>query len=485
MRVMLISAALAGSLACFAGDPTNMTFDTELKSVAIFQTGFGYFVREGKAKLEDGWCTTKTVPAAVRGTIWVYSLDGDPIDTLLSTKANNIQASGADAIKKALANKIGLDLSIDASGRTYQGKLAKLLDDMLLLDIGGAYTAINYGPITRIGLVGYPLKIRLDTDKKDKIASIGMSYIQEGVRWEPSYILEMKDGQPGKLTLRGTVLNLPEGLKTCDLLFVVGSPQISNRGQGETFTAGNEPAADKDDAKKEKDGAKPGMEPELRAAPTAPNLSSEGSGELYYYKKPGFSMEKSDIAMVTIFQNNVSVTPQFEWLADGEEVAYLLKIENKTGQTFTDGPVFVVENGKPIGQETIKNTPSGSYAELRLAKAFGLRTERQDVEVGRGSVMTVGKTQFLPVKMKGTLKLTNYRATAASIKITRSVRGKLGVVTGGGVTKDTQVFTGDPNAVYKVEWNVTVPPNGTLQLDYDYETYTAIAKLGGPPVPEG
>jgi len=470
---------------CLAEDPKNNCFETKLKSVSIYQSGFGYYVREGQTKLEDGWCTTKSIPTAVRGTIWVYSGDSaDSIDTLLATRSNVIEAKGAEAIKKALGNKIGLDINVEASGKNFQGKLSKLLDDMLLLDIGGAFTAVPYGGINKITLVGYPLRIKLTTSDPSKVATIGMAYMQDGARWEPSYVLEINDGKPGKLTLRGNVLNLPESLSSCDLRFVVGTPSLSNRGQGETF-AGNQPAEAADavkDEEKSKKGTR-GPEPEFAAAPAG--LPSNSAGELFYYTKPGFTMEKSDVAMVTIFTNDVQVNPMFEWLADGEEVTYILKIDNKTGQTFTDGPVFVVENGRPIGQEAIKNTPSGATAELRLSKAYGLRTERTDIETGRGKVMTVGKTQYLPIEMKGALKITNYRAQPAVIKVSRTVRGQLGKVGNGGVVKDTQVFTGDPNAIYKVEWNVTVPANGTLTLDYEYETYTAVAKLGGPPIPDG
>lgn len=486
MRLTMFAGLLLIAGSAIADDPKNMAFEPSLKTVAIFQDGFGYYVREGRVKLEDGWATAKSVPTAVRGTIWVYPGDpADSIELLQSVKSNVIDAKGAEAIKKALENKIGLQLSIDASGKNFSGKLSKLLDDMILLDIGGAFTAIRYDAIQKIMLVGYPLRIKLATEDKEKVTTIGMSYIQEGVRWEPSYVLEMKGKGMGTLTLRGNILNLPEALSSTDVLFVVGSPHLSNRGQGETFVAGTEPAELKEAEKGDAGFAT--KAPGMTATPPPPlvSLAGEGAGELFYYTKPSLSLEKGDIAMVTIFQHTTPVTPQFEWLADGDELSYILKIENRSGQPFTNGPVFVIEDGKPVGQETIKYTPSGSYAELRLARGIGLRTERTDVEVERGKVVTIGQTQFLPVIMKGTLKVTNFRKADAPIKITRTVRGKLTKVGGGGVVKDTQVFTGDPNAVYKVEWQSVVPAEGTLVLEYDYETYTAVAKLGGPPVPGG
>jgi hypothetical protein len=484
MRMTLVLAAVMVASVCLADEPKNNLLEPKLKEVAIFQDGFGYFVREGKVKLEDGWATAKSIPSAVRGTIWVYTVDGsDSIETLLSVKTNVIEAKGADEIKKALENMIGQQLTIRSGNKDFSGKLSKLLDDMLLLDVGGAYTAINYSSIQKITLPGYPLKILVDTEDKGKVTTIGMACIQEGVRWEPSYVLNLNGSDRGVLVLRGNILNLPESLSGTDVRFVVGSPQLSNRGQAETFKAGPEPAEVVPPTPAEE--AAPAPETHTFVAAPPPSLTSDASGELFYYTKPGFTMEKSDIAMVTIFEHTVPIQPLYTWLADGDEVNYILKIENRSGQPFTEGPVFVVEDGKPLGQETIKYTPGGATAELRLARGIGLKTEKTDVETGRGKVITIGKTQFLPIEMKGTLKVTNFRNVAAPIKITRTVRGKVLKITGNGAVKDTQVFTGDPNAVYKIEWETTVPANGVLTVQYEYETYTAVASLDGPPVPSG
>ena len=72
----LLSVTLAAATAAQA-PPKNMTFQTTLKSVAVFRDGFGYYTREGKVKLENGWATTNLVPEAVKGTVWFYSLAGD------------------------------------------------------------------------------------------------------------------------------------------------------------------------------------------------------------------------------------------------------------------------------------------------------------------------------------------------------------------------------------------------------------------------
>ena len=50
----LLAALYAASFVPQAS-PKNMTFSTTLKSVAVFRDGFGYYIREGKVKLEGGY----------------------------------------------------------------------------------------------------------------------------------------------------------------------------------------------------------------------------------------------------------------------------------------------------------------------------------------------------------------------------------------------------------------------------------------------
>ena len=51
-----------------------------------------------------------------------------------------------------------------------------------------------------------------------------------------------------------------------------------------------------------------------------PTISGEEGGELFFYRKKDLSLDSNDIAMVSIFQTDIPVSPQFEWNADGEEI---------------------------------------------------------------------------------------------------------------------------------------------------------------------
>jgi hypothetical protein len=218
-------------LALAQNPPANMSFKTTLKSVSVFRDGFGYYIREGRVKLENGWATTDIVPSAIKGTIWFYSLDaGDKIDTVVMAKENRIEFSNPTEIKSKLADKIGLRLVVSMNGgQKFEGELAKILDDMLLIKVGEAFSAIPYGQIQSIAFAGFPVKIKVTSANPNKVVSLGVAYLQEGIRWEPSYILDVQK-KVATLSLRASMQNTTEKLSKTDVNFVVGSPFVSNRG---------------------------------------------------------------------------------------------------------------------------------------------------------------------------------------------------------------------------------------------------------------
>ncbi|MCH8275459.1 MAG: hypothetical protein IH851_11790 [Armatimonadetes bacterium] len=469
----------------------GLAFETQLKMIVVFKEGFGFFVREGTAQLENGWATTNLVPRAVRGTLWVYpQKPEDRVETIILTTDNRIAFENPEEIYARLSNKVGLRLRINTEGRDVTGKLTALLDDMLLLkEESGNFVAIEYEKIETISLVDFPVLMKLITDDPNGEAGIGMAYIQEGVLWEPSYLLELLPEEKGRLTLRGTLLNLPEELKDANVVFVVGAPTLINRGHIDSLLAGfmsgpmfigASPGVQAQMA----DVANRALREKLKAAEgwgTAGAgfgaLPAEESGELQYYTKTHFSLRPGERAMTTIFEIVVPVTPLFDWNADTEDVIYILTIENESEHPLTTGPVFVVEDERPVGQQMVKYTPPGGKAEMRLAKGIGLRVKRSEIEVKRGDPFKVGeRQQYLPITMKGTLTLENFRDDDAEVRVTRTVRGKVLEIMNDGVIKDTTVLKGDPNSLNVLEWKITVPAGEKLDLTYTYETYTSIGQ---------
>ncbi len=491
MLSWIVVAALA---TCPQGKELNgYAFTTQLKTLVVFREGFGFYVREGNAKLKDGWATTNLVPRAVAGTVWVYPKNAqDRIDTVVVTTDNRLEFTDTATLKAALADKVGLVLRLTAKGREVVGQLTHLLDTMMLLKLAdGSYSAIDYVGVERVSLAEYPVRVKVRTQRPNGDTPLGLAYIQEGVRWEPSYVLELLPGKRGRLTLRGTLLDLPEELKAANVVFVVGAPVLSQRGSidelfqqlmgsgqggmggGGTAFAGNRPGGFA------RDGEKKGVDfiardPSDNSLVVRP-LDSQESGELQYYTKSDFSLRPGEKALATIFEIEIPVTPLFEWNADGDQVTYMMTLENTSKQPFTKGPVFVVESQRPVGQQQIEFTAPGGKAELRLAKGIGLKVERFEIESKRGEPFKVGDQNFLTLTLGGKLSLENFRPEAAEVRVTRTVSGKVLTVGSGGKVKNTSADAG-MNATNVLEWTVTVPAGGKLALDYAYEKTLSLGR---------
>lgn len=469
--------------------PKNMTFSTKLKSVAVFRDNFGYYVREGRVKLENGWATTDMVPAAVKGTVRFFTLDkGDKIDQVVIAKDNNVEFTSTDDLKKKLADKIGLRIVVvTKSGQRHEAELSRVLDDMLLLKVGDSFVGVPFGSIRSVSLSGFPVKIKVQSSDPNKVVGIGVAYLQEGISWDPSYVLDINNGT-GALSLRASMKNTAEKIADSDVFFVVGSPFVTNRGVGDMLA----PMAISAEVPKkadEKDPAEMARREEAeREAAERGNVQNaavtrEEAGELYYYKKPGLSLDKEDVAQVAIFDVTVPVKPTYEWNADGEEVSYLVSLTNKSTQPLTTGPVFVLEDGRAIGQEQVKYTPAGATTEIRLSRGIGLKVEKQEAEAKRLAPVTVGKTDYIPVQLKGTLTITNHKAQAATVKVLKTVRGRVDKLSDDGKVKQTQILNGEPNPINDLQWNVTVPAGATKTITYTFETYMSAERAGSPPVP--
>jgi hypothetical protein len=482
-------------VACSQGMQSgNFAFQTQLKTLVVFKEGFGFFVREGSAQLEDGWATTNLAPQASSGTFMVYPLNAkDRVDTVVTTNDNRIEFSDAADIRAKLAGKIGLKMRIGSEGGVEAvGTLRNVLDDMLLLkEQSGGFKAVEYATIRTITLLDFPVRFRLATSTPNGRASIGIAYVQAGVRWEPSYLMELHGGDRARLTLRGTLLELPEELKSANLVFVIGAPNLLNVGQVDWLLQGFI-TRHLEDA--EKPDASPGTAAPPRDADTKRAEGPAGgggygragggepppvaeSGELQYYTKTAFSLRPGERAMTTIFESEVAVAPFFDWNADGEHVEYVVKLKNTTGNPFTMGPVFVVEDLRPVGQAQMQYTANGGEAELRMAKAVGLKVEARQVEESRGTApILVGDTRFLPIVMKGMLTVENFRDREAEVRIRRTAMGKVLEVLTGGAVKDTQVAANNPNSRNLIEWTLKVPAGVKLEAVYRYETYTSIGR---------
>ncbi len=210
----------------------------DVRSVAVFKNGMGFFIRDGVAAPRDGWCVAGHVPPALFGTFAVYSLDGKrPVDVVGAGPGETVEFDGKDGPKEVQARrarleackglKVALTSEHDGKSETVAGELIELTDEYAILAADGRLQATRLDDLKKLQVPDYPLRVHVqgDTETAEPVP-LGMAYLRKGITWIPEYSLKIIDETTAELTLRGTLVNEAEDLIRSDVHFVVGVPSF-------------------------------------------------------------------------------------------------------------------------------------------------------------------------------------------------------------------------------------------------------------------
>ena len=227
------------------------------RSVSVFKNGYGFFMREGKVLLRDGWAVAKEIPPAAFGTLAVYSTNKDElVDIVGSGPGEIVDFDGVDAPQEEPGSKnqhrkessvkeqrllaaknlnVQLTYTHLGSTRTAAGKLVSVESEFVILEASSNNFAVPFDGITRLQILELPLRVHVTADEKAKVpdsTTLGIAYLREGITWIPEYSLKVIDETTAEMTLRGTLVNEAEDLVHCDVNFVVGVGTADNGTDG-------------------------------------------------------------------------------------------------------------------------------------------------------------------------------------------------------------------------------------------------------------
>jgi len=117
---------------CSGQEPELPILKTKPKTIAIFKSGLGFFIRKGEITLKSGWGVTEYVPRATLGSLWIGSPDKDTIlKEAIAFKQEARKESEAISIEELLKANIGKKAIITYDKKTIQGKIKSVPDDRL------------------------------------------------------------------------------------------------------------------------------------------------------------------------------------------------------------------------------------------------------------------------------------------------------------------------------------------------------------------
>lgn len=504
-------ACLGASAAAVAAEKNPHVWKSDVRSVAVFKSGMGFFVREGSVELRDGWCVSEAVPPALFGTFATYSLDADAtVDVVGSGPGDTVEFDGRDGPADDGGKRQRLDacrhLTVvltsekDDKTTTARGEVTDVTDQLVILKQNEQLAAVRLGELKRLQIVEYPLRVHVEGAKKETPqARLGMAYLRKGITWIPEYTLRILDDNTAELTLRATLVNEVEDLVKTDVHFVVGVPSFVHSeyltpiavGQAIRTVAAALPqgfnsqiisnaimnrAAVAEDARATQPA--PGPSGADGAAKVdsliagLPTLDAGAGADFAVYTKKELTIRQGEKAMVTLFRRTIHYSHFYRWNSPGA-LRHFLVLHNDTDTPWTTGPVIAVSHDQPLCQDAIHYTPRGGRFELPVTTAVNVATGERESEIDRQLKAHEPKHDYFLdlVTVEGRLTVRNYEKRTIELEVSRTVPGRLRSASDKGeIVQDIdrlQLLQRSGT----VSWRLTLEPGASRELSYRYERY--------------
>lgn len=563
MRRFPVFAALFCLLAAYVF--SQPSFSPEINRVAVFKNGYAFTYREAETTVEDGWAYTTKTPVGVLGTIWGYSTSPKVrVIQLLASESENQETERVTSLMEFILANEGAQVRIDMTGgdsktRTLQGtyevissmrgfkgipqilnnnyyesQVVQRFSEMsIAVKTESGVQVFPASRIESVEVIGQPKWLKPKLTKQTRLSiktegvaagekvNLGIAALERGIRWIPSYRVEVK-GAPikeAKLELEAMLINELAELKDTDVYFVVGVPHFlfqdsmsplsintafagvssyfrpgagGNRRDSYAINVTSQIGSQADGTYGDQDPA---------PSPTLPNeekLTSFSAEQLYLYQANKVTLKKGDRSSLRLFSLTVPCTEVFEWTLNDDpetqkryldyynssssqpltqdlstKVWYALRLKNQTNMPWTTAPAITFREWKPIGQDMMTFTPTGNDNILRVTPAtevIGSHTveekSRERMQLNYG-----GSTyNFDLVTVEGKIKLKNIKKEAVEVVLTRNVIGE--VLSAGDEGKISRQGLNlqmvNPNSTIK--WNLKIP-GGEKEIVYSYKIY--------------
>lgn len=566
---MLLSGCAAEAAEKKEGPSGELRLSTE--RVVIFKDGYALLLKHAEAVADArGRVFTEQVPdSAVLGTFWAWSESGpamrvmraewverevereergactDPAAILSANpgKRVTVELEGLSLTGTVLVTPAAAPAPVQPSPpRLRSAALESYVEPVLPQDALVALAVPERGTVVLAGrdirrVSGPELtleckrKVRVTERHKrlsldfgaqaaGKALSVRLVYFTPGLRWIPTYRLDVKEGGKGVLALQAELLNELEDIRGAAVDLVVGVPNFRFRdvssplslegvvrntlAQAAPSLMGSQNSMSNAMFTQRSGEWRGGGDEQDSAAPRIPEFGGAGeSADFFIHPLAELDLPKGARAVVPLWREEVpthdlytldmkvrrdsdsSDTVHYGNSGSGQasplrlargEVWHQLELKNGTKYPLTTGPVLAMRGQVPQAQELLTFTPRGSSTLVPLTIAPDVRSLHEEVEVERKQdALKNHRGTFALIRKKGTLTLSNPRGQPTPMRIRLSTGGKVEQVSGGGRVKVDDFRTEDwddsrlasVNSHSDVEWAVTLKPGERLSLTYE------------------
>lgn len=570
VAALALIAGLSPSASCQTqADRLSALARLPVKEVTVFKDGHAYVLHEGKAPVDaDGEVRMDYLPTPILGTFWAYSTDQKtPVRKVVASSRRVLVEQTALTLHELILANVGAEVvvrqkpeqklegtimaipmrsssELEANDPPNSPPRVTQVSDLMLLRTRAGIVTVNMDSIEGITFKQEPktrivsqefrnlLSLGMPGVAKGDSVGIGLMYVQKGIRWIPSYRVELDGKGQARVRLQATLINEMLDLKDATVHLVIGVPTFAFEQTPDPISlqqtfAQLSPYFDKTarsghvlsnaimgQAARMSEVAEAGP---VRAPGELPEIEGQGKSEdLFVFTVGNVTLKKGARMVVPvaeftlpykdIYTLTIPYAPPPELRANvnegqAEEIAralaaprveHKLRLTNSSAYPLTTAPALIMSDGRVIAQGTMTYTALKASTDLALTTAVDIRVKRSDIEKGRTpNALKVGSNTYSRTDMTSAITITNYSENAVALEVTRYVVGHVDKAEAGGVAENVDPYgddtpaVGDPfrrwypwpgwwreaNGTGRFTWKISIEPGKSAELGYTWHYF--------------
>jgi hypothetical protein len=501
-----------------------------VKEVTVFKDGHAFVLHEGTMPTNNGSVVMDYLPAPVLGTFFPYCVQkGAKLASVVAGARRVSIPRTSLSLNELIEGNPGAEVHVEeVSGNALNQKIisydatiigvptrsSEELDEtsppnsdeqlpqksnMVLLKTVGGTSVVSLDHIQSISFKnGFKeklsneefrnllnLKLKWDGPPKDS-AEVGMVYLQKGLRWIPSYKVNLHTDGTADVKLQATLINELVDLKDVNCNLVIGVPTFA-------FADNTDPISIQQIAAN--------LSPHFRGGQTAnafsnsimsqaPILQGATNGtvgasfgdafasgsdqpevtggskseDLFIFTANHITLKKGQRMVVPISEYtmkykdvytltmpfsppsevHMNYTPnkrEMEKAFNAPKVMHNIRLLNKTSQPLTTAPVLILKDNRLIAQGTSTYTAPNSSCDVPLTAAIDVKVTKSDRETKRtNEAARIDDNSYSRVDLEGNIELTNFSQKPMEVEVKRFVLGKMSSVDHAGKIEMINIF---------------------------------------------
>jgi hypothetical protein len=515
-RVFIWFVLFSATLVFAAQDDTGSAVYDKLpvREVTVFKDGHAYVLHEGTMKTDSkGNVLLDSLPNPVMGTFWAYTtLPGVKLTSVISSRDELEDVQASVSIEDLICGNIGRQIIVKETSKEdpYHAAILQILEEKPKPVIGETYDrwgnyiqpvaaqpqskivllkaaeGIRAIPITHVQSVTFldnpndkvtrkkqkeTMTLQLDWNDKQpqKEAAVGMAYLQRGIRWIPSYRVEIDGKGQAVLKLQAAIINELADLDDVKTHLVIGVPnfafkdtpdpisfqgavaQLSSHFRSDNSTAfalsnaimSQRSAYDTEDRRMSLSaGSQMNLGPELEGAEKSEDLFvftldhvTLKKGQRMVMPIAEFTLSYEDVYTVDIsfrppmeVRQNLNTEQQLQLakLFHAPNAMHKIRLQNNSQYPLTTAPATILKDGRVLAQGMMTYTAIGNKGDLELTTAVNIGVKNSDEQIGTTpNAVNWNGHNYSKVDMKGTIELTNFGDKPVTLAVNRSVLGTM------------------------------------------------------------